>query len=209
MFGTNRRTRIVRTLGAAAVVGFASQALAGLAFSFSGGFNAAVGTQTSTVGNDGLFFSVDAPITVSTLGYYHDGAAHRNAVGLFRVSDGALLASVNVTTTSNPLPPGSFDMASIAPVNLVPNTQYAVVGLMAPGQVAQYITHAVSGNAGAAPGINFLGYKYNYDSSLSLPTLSYGDAYVGPNFGFTAVPGSGTASVIGVGALFVLRRRRS
>lgn len=208
MTGSYRRGLIVQGVAACVLAAVAApQSRAGLAFNFTGGYNAIVGSQTSTAGNDAIFFTTLEPITVSTLSYYHDGAVHTNAVGLYRVSDGVLLASANVTTTADLLPLGSYDSASITPITLDANVQYAVVGAMAPGQIGQYVTQATVQNIGAGQSIAFSGYKYNYDTSLSLPGYSYGEAYVGPNFGYAAVPAP--AALIPFASLLISRRRRS
>ena len=209
MFNAKRLGGFARSIGIAVAAGMLPQAvLAGTAFSLAGGANWSVGTQTATVGNDGLFFTVNTAISVDALGYYHDGAAHTNAVGLFRVSDGALLASADVVTTALPLSGVAYDWVNITPISLSPGSEYAVVGLMGIGQTAEYVTAASVGNMGTGPEISFTGYKYNYASSLSLPASSDSMAYVGPNFTYSIPTSGSTATLCLAGVVLATRRRR-
>ena len=68
---------------------------------------------------------------------------------------------------------------------------------------------------GAAPDITFDGYKYDYNSTLDLPTISYSPSIFGPNFQYDVVPAPEptTMTVIIAGALlllpFTLRLRKT
>jgi hypothetical protein len=187
--------------------------MAGTAMADTAAFSPTGGTYESNIGsggNDGLFFTVGAsPILVTALGYFHDGGVHTNSVGIFRVSDNALMGSTSVTTTSGSAPLPSFDYASTS-ISLAANTSYVVVGHYWYDILANYTTN----NLGTAAGITYDGYKYDTSSTLGVPSIGYSPAYIGPNFQFQLVPLpaaaiSGGATLASVGALALIRRRRN
>jgi hypothetical protein len=160
-----------------------------------GGFS----TNIYPVGNDGFFFTPTVDIAVTSLGYYVDGLAHSNDVGIYQVSNQSLLVStiVIVPATTDNIPtdnPPVFVYAPIAQTVLTAGVEYAVVGNEETGLAGEYIT--ASGNVNAASGITFNGYAYNYDTSLDFPTNSYDPGYFGPNFTFTSPDGGSAPSAV-------------
>jgi hypothetical protein len=157
----------------------------------NGTYNDLAGQNFSPVGNDGLIFTVGANnITVTALGYFHDGAVHINPVGIYDLSDNALLTSADVTTTSGVAPLPTFDYQAIAPLVLSAGQQYEVVGQegSADGSVISgqfVVSSADNTNMNPGGGITFDGYRYDYNTSLDLPTTPWPDSYQGPNFQFT------------------------
>lgn len=67
--------------------------------------------------------------------------------------------------------------------------------------------YTVGGSVGAATGITFDGYKYDYNSTLDLPTISYSPSIFGPNFQYADVavpiPEPTTMMIIIAGALLL------
>ena len=154
------------------------------------------------------------------MGYYVDGLAHQDEVGIYQVSNESLLVSTLVTVTAtgdgNPTAnPPVFDYASIAPVTLSAGTEYVVVGFEAYNLAGQYVT--ADGNVDAAAGIVFNGYAYDYNSDLDIPTISYDPGYFGPNFQFTfassntnivvPLPASALGGSALLGLMFVVKAR--
>jgi hypothetical protein len=158
------------------------------------------------VGNDGLFFTPTTTILVTALGYVDPGSSAGNAVGLYDVSTSALLASATITSSSTAS--GFFLYEPITPVALTAGDEYVVAGLFTPGtgDIGYNVGTSTAYNMGAAPDIAFDGYKYNDNSTLELPTISYSPPIVGPNFQFDVVPAPepATMTVIIAGALLLL-----
>lgn len=184
--------------GIAALAAAAGQSSADtVAFSPSGG---SIMTTYNDVGNDGLKFTVgNSNITVTSLGYFHDGTVHTNPVGIYQFSGGSLVAQANVTTTNGAVAGASFDYQSISPIVLLANTTYELVGQENYTNTSdisgQYVTTANAAHMNPASGITFDGYYYDYNGSLDLPGIAYGNSYQGPNFQFEISPAGGPAAV--------------
>jgi len=116
-------------------------------------------------------------------------------VGLYDVSTQDLLASTTVTVASTPS--GDFLYQAISPVLLTPGTEYAVVGLYTAG--SGDLGYLAPSGVGADPAINFVGYSYDLNTSLDLPTTSYLPAIFGPNFQFAPVPEPGSCGLMSAG----------
>jgi hypothetical protein len=158
-------------------------------------------------GSDGLFFTPTINIYVTALGFVDPGSRAGNAVGLYDVPTSTLLASAMVTSSSTAS--GFFLYAPISPVSLTAGHEYAVASFYTPGTGATGYT--VGGSVGAAPGITFDGYKYDYNSTFDLPTISYLPSIFGPNFQYAVapVPEPTTMTIIIAGALLLLPFRAS
>ncbi len=143
----------------AVLVATTGQVQAALIFEFPTPSNAQNGSwafgEIFTVGGQDL--------TVNALGAYDadgDGFVTPGGipVGLYRESDGALLASTNVMS-SDPLL-GNFRLGSISPVNLVSGVQYQVVA------VNRDDLYNVNHNFTTNPLISYDGYSYHGTTML-------------------------------------------
>jgi len=132
-----------------------------------------------------LFFNQGWTRRKAALGYVDPGTVAGNAVGLYDVTTSALLASATVTSL-DPLT-GSFHYSSITPVTLTAGDTYAVVGYYGDSTAVGYTADS---GVGAAPEITFLGYKYDNNGSLDIPTIGYTPPIFGANFQYevSAVP---------------------
>lgn len=151
-------------------------------------------------GNDGLFFTPNTAISVTSLGYYDCGFSGFHPVGLYDASTSTLLASATVTSASTLF--GSFRYESITAVSLTAGDQYAVVGFYTPGTIPDTGYYA-TGDVGAAPDITFNSYKYDYNNALDLPTIDYAPPIFGPNFQYEVLPVPEPTTMI-AGALLLL-----
>jgi hypothetical protein len=163
------------------------------------------------LGNDGLFFTPTVDISVTSLGYVQPGTTVGNPVGLYIVGSDTLLVSTLVNNSATLV--NGFYYQSITPVTLTAGVEYAVVGNYS-GAPAQGFT-ADSG-VGAAAEINFIGYEYDSNGSLDLPTIGWAPPIFGPNFEYTPVPEpttiiSGVLMLLPFGAstLRILRKRQA
>jgi hypothetical protein len=167
----------------------------------------------NTSGLDGLFFTPTTGITVTALGYIEPAApaagwpAAGNQVGLYQVAGASLLGNTTVTSVSQ-LNAG-FRYNSITPINLTAGVQYAVVGLYLVTPGGNYGYGFTAGGVATGPGITLNGYKYQYTSSLGLPTVGYEPPIFGPNFQYTVPDGGATLALLGCAlvGLGLLRRK--
>ena len=183
-------------------------------------------------GNDALFFTPTADITVSALGYFNNPTvSYPHTVGLYEVTSvvgnptdysgtvsgvsgsttltsisGNLLASSSVTGTGGSAA-GDFYYNAIAPVTLKAGQLYAVDGYYAGAPDAGVYA---TGGVGANPLINYSYYLWDYASTgPELPLNTYAPAILGPNFEFSVAPEPGTYGVLaGVGLLAVSLRNK-
>lgn len=159
-------------------------------------------------GNDGEFFTLNSAIDVTALGYAIPSSPVGNQVGLFDVTTNTLLASSLLTNTSSTS--GLFVYNMITPVFLNSADEYAVVGLYTANNGA--VGYTADSGVGASPAINFVGYAYDNNAALDIPTESYVPPIFGPNFSYISVesapePSSWALGLITLGSLFYLRRR--
>ena len=174
--------------------------------------------QTSSVSNFslGFEFTVNSDITVTQLGAFDDngdGLTQRHQIGLYRVSDQALLSSATVTNSSTL--DGIFRYEAIDPVNLVAKQNYIVTGVYTDGG-DKFLFNSDSFSSASA--ITFVGSRFASSSTLVYPnTNGVGEnGYFSANFKFNA-GNSAAASPEPASLAFVLpfvgvviaRRKRS
>jgi hypothetical protein len=144
---------------------------------------------------DGFAFQATKNVTVSSLGIFAGPslplpASSSVAVGLWTDS-GTLLASTTVTSSDTAI--GSFYYHPITPVALTAGQSYVVGAQMAGSGVLTYYGGAYT----MADGIQYVGSRYDYSSSLVMPTSYDGTpsdpGYIGASF-LVGVGGSGVAS---------------
>ena len=185
-----------------------------LAFSVAFGQTTAVTNivAPTTWGGDyclGWEFTVNSPITVTQLGVFDEGSnglAGSHAVGIFRVSDQALLVSTTITT-SNALDTG-FRYGSVTPTALAAGASYRIGAVYATG-VDAYAENCTS--FVTAPAVTFVDECYQPGASLAFPTQQQGPGirgYFTANFKFEGAsipePGALTFFMFG-GALVLLK----
>jgi hypothetical protein len=174
-------------------------------------------TQILTVGWE---FSVSTPINVLSLGVLGKAGSFNtpHEVGIFRVSDGALLTSTVVTNASALDTLSSFRYQSVTSTLLSAGENYRIGALFTPGASAitdRYSIDCTSFvNAGA---ITYVGGRFLPSSVLSNPTSVDPDplakSYFSANFRFepvsaTTAPEPGTLALIAVGGVGLATRLR-
>ena len=142
-------------------------------------------------GNDTFYFTVNAPIIATALGYTPGLLDKGDEVALYDVTSGYLLLAQADFTSSELPPPVSgiqdFLYEAIAPQVLLPGHMYAV-DTFYPQPPENYLLNY---SVGAAPEINFFGYAYDYNASIDAAANGYPQPEIGPDFQFTAVPDCG------------------
>lgn len=190
-----------------ALLAMGGVAQATLAISF-----AQVSPEFSGEGNDGILFIPSVDIWVTDLLYFdydQDGfSAGPHEVGIFDFTSEILLASTTVDSIS-PLD-GIFRYESLPTLlPLSAGHPYMLVGFTYDGEDAQYFESSTDLTFG--PEIDYLGYHFNFDSSLSFPAdEDPGTAYYGgPSFRYSTVPEPSTGILVATGlvALAVQGRR--
>ncbi len=168
----------------------------------------------------GFEFTTTTSLLVSSLGVYdhdQDGLAGSHQVGIWRVSDQALLTSSTVTTTS--ALDGLFRYESVAPITLPAGNTYRIGALYTVAVGDFYLAEANFGGYTVASGLTFnrpngavfdtLGFAYPTQIAISR------DGHFSANFKFTssaAAPEPGSLALLGLGGVFVLgvvRRRKA
>ena len=151
-----------------AVCGIAMTALAGLAQAVPTSafeINSPIGFSNGSWSFGEIFTVGSSSINVTSLGAFDEGkngfvTTTGIKVGLFRESDGALLASTNVLSTDGLV--GNYRFHDIVDVVLNANTQYRVVG------VNESDLYNVSGPPSVVdPSITWNGYGYCNTTSLT------------------------------------------
>jgi hypothetical protein len=185
-------------------------------------FSSAPATTDSTQLSLGFTFITYDDVLVTNLGYYDDGGdgfSTQHEVGIFG-STGALVAdSLLSAGTIDPLT-GHFRYVSITPV-LLPAGQTFTIAATTHGGADPFIyglggSSIVGLNVDPAISIPTGGARFNYqaDNTLRDPENASGyTLYGGPDFLFessvsTPEPQTLTLVLVGLGALFILTRRR-
>jgi hypothetical protein len=171
-----------------------------------------------TSGGDQLYgwiFSVNTPITVTSLGVYDensDGLSISHDVGIYRQSDQLLLGSTTVPSGTAGTLLDTFRFESVSPFSLATGT-YVIVMTMPQGtsdlQVADATTFTTASE------ITYINSAFDSGSALAFPNPAFNGAFApgmfGPNFTFSdsSVPEPSTYSALGLGltALLLLARR--
>jgi hypothetical protein len=172
-------------------------------------------TQNLTVGWE---FTVNNPINVLSLGVLSKGGSFntQHEVGIFRVSDGALLTSTIVTNASVLDTPSSFRYQGVASTLLSAGETYRIGALFTPGALTDgYSVDCASFLSAGA--ITYAGGRFLPSSVLSNPTSvdpnPLAKSYFSTNFRFepvlaTAAPEPGTIALLVVGGAGLASRLR-
>jgi hypothetical protein len=159
----------------------------------------------------GWEFTVNFPISVTQLGVFDEGSnglAGSHAVGIFRVSDEALLVNTTITTL-NPLD-NTFRYGSVTPTVLIPGGNYRIGAVYNIG-VDAYAENCASFTMAGA--INFIDECYRPGAVLSMPNQQQGfgiQGYFTANFKFAnaSAPEPGTLALVILGSSMLLAKRK-
>lgn len=168
------------SLAALACAGLSGPAAADIAVHIDGGDGGNAGGGT----NHGWEFTLSETVTVTHLGLWdqnNDGFAERHPIGLFRLSDGALLATGTMSQgSSDPLDDG-FRYIEVTPVTLDPNVNYVVSY-----HSSQSVDFVVTNGLGEvfAPEVNWVQGRWEFAGSLGIPANTTSADRYGPNFKF-------------------------
>ncbi|MCB0824782.1 MAG: DUF4082 domain-containing protein [Armatimonadetes bacterium] len=200
-----------------ALVGLSAVAMAdGAAItSISGGtrfVNYHAGDTPTDPGMVGFKFNVNANTNMTHLGIWADndtsGLDEEHQVGLWRVSDGALLASAFISNAD--VLEGDFYFEALgSSVALTAGVDYIVAAAYWFGGLDGYISE---GTYGTDSNVNLVNAVFPDAEALGFVMPggnTVGNAgRVGPNFKTDAVPEPATMAVLGLGAAALLRRRK-
>jgi hypothetical protein len=165
----------------------------------------------------GWSFSVNSPISVTSLGAYDDGSDGLNVahdVGLWD-SVGNLLASATVPAGTAGTLDSGYRFVSISPLGLNAGSTYYVAAVYFSNDNDGWLQDPLT--VVTAPQITYLSRQYEFSSgSLVFPDLagSGTTGYFGGNFEFggaAALPEPASMALLagGLGVLFAVRKRRS
>jgi hypothetical protein len=168
--------------------------------------------STHSLNNDwslGWEFTLNNNINVTNLGVYDqngDGLTSSHDVGIFRVSDGALLTSTTIVTTDT-LDSG-FRYKPVSNTLLTTGQSYRIAAVYTLGGTDQYPGISSYTADGA---INFVTDRFTQIATLTNPTSTGGftNAWLSSNFKFTsatAAPEPGTLALIIMGGMGVWGR---
>lgn len=162
----------------------------------------------------GWAFETKTNVDVTALGIFdfnNDGVlAADTQVGIWRHSDSALIASTPLTIAANGTPTSGFFWATLASsATLQANTKYVIGYKATPAVGEPYVYNNTS--VAMSADVTYLSTAYNISGSgFVMPdtlTNSFDKGWIGPNFKYQ-VPEPATMSLIGLGGLAMLRRRR-
>ncbi len=164
--------------------------------------------------NNGWSFTLSEAVNVTDLGVYAiaDGGTslgNDTPVGIWRMSDDTLMATATVDAATSAV--SGFAWVELAEsVTLAADTDY-VIGCQAWNDGVGYKVYATLTMASEVTYTG--GYATAGGGSLVMPAdqipSQYEQCCVGPNFKFAAVPEPMTMSLLALGSLGLLRRRRA
>jgi hypothetical protein len=170
------------------------------------------GGNLATSGSDQLYgwiFTVNAPITVTSLGVFDngsDGLAIPHDVGIFNETTEALLGSSTVPAGTGGTLIDGFRYESISPFSLIQGDSYVIVMTMPQGNTDFQTIVATSETTVSQ--ITYVNSAFGNSSTLAFPPTSENGAFApgifGPNFTFasTAVtPEPSSIVLLGTGVL--------
>lgn len=170
------------------------------------------GTPVTSGSNQvyGWIFSVDTPISVTSLGVYDqgaDGLAISHDVGIFRQSSQALLGSATVPAGTVGTLIDSFRFESVTPFSLTPDT-YLIAMTMPAGNADAQLIDCYSLSISSQ--IKYIKSAFGESSDLAFPNRNYNGSFAGGMFGANFLvpdPGS-TCLLIAPALLGLLALRR-
>lgn len=156
----------------------------------------------------GWEFTVNTDITLTHLGLYDrelDGFVHDHPIGLFRVSDGALLTSGTMSAGAGDPLIANFRYIDVADVALSTTENY-VLSYYSAEEFGDFVVTDPKGEV-FAPEVNWISGRFGGNAGgLIIPPNSTGDDRYGPNFQFVPTPGA--IFLFAVAGLAARRRRR-
>jgi hypothetical protein len=157
----------------------------------------------------GWEFTPTSNLLVNQLGVFDEnsnGLSSSHQVGIFRVSDQALVAST-VVSTGNTLDSG-FRYANITPTVLTSGQNYIVAALYTTAGVDRFMFDSTSFTTSSA--LTFVTPRFSNTSSFVFPTTSFPGpkGYFSANFKFAVAPEPGTLAFLMVGGVLAAIKRR-